>query len=1151
MNKTKWYTRAVYILIALAFAIGLTGVAAPIDVSANPGLTEWSKVTTPSEDDWVIAPESNVLLFTVGMSDGLETLPETIYAMGSSPDADSATGTALWKSTDSGATWSEKTQKIIDCIDDENLGTLIEINFIAAALDDADFMAVAAYVTDPTTPSGFAQQVFVSDDGANTFVWPGDLVDGSSTLTDVFCLAISPQVDGKRNIAAAGIYDPDGSWPMQYICRDGDEVGRVFRLETGGLFGSWKDASAYEGWDDYGAFTSRAVTRIAFAPSWEADRTVLVTTHTSQAWTGVEDCNVYAGATYLQSGTWGSTKAWNDAAGFPDAVFIEYSQVNWPFGRAFISGFVTPFDYEGRHSSNRYAWVYVDSNEYGGWIYQVINDSVDAVTQQIPGNPWLANLSYWGTIDSGKAIAGLIGYGGGEFTDCCEGVQVYRNDNIEDMQICCKAWKEACKPPTGIFACVPAFVSENKAYAVVGVHPALTGYYDLYDESAFSFSLDDGDNWNQLGLIDTYIDYLSDVAVSPSCDTTYLASVNEYHGCECDSVWMNADELSEAEEYNGVWIRVWCGALEGWWWDCNLDQGEELPRQGGLLRLAPEETDETLTVYLVDRDTDNVYYNGSKGLTCWEEGHSTVKEIGDLAVKDEATIYALSMESGDVAVSDDHGATATWDDVVDSEVDYGQTVAVHGDYVLVGGGYNADCQGGGDASYSDDGGETFTALDDVGDDGDVHVAFDSYFDDNGVVYAALGYSTDDNGIYRCTDLEGGAWDDIHALPYDYTGIVLDNPDGNPMTDAAHGGVLYASAWDITWDGDEFVDPYEPGDYYSGVARCLTPAEDVCCGEESWDYLIQGLSAYEEYFELQPSALKICGCLTADTNSHLYAIDDYWEWYDMSDGSDGTLWVYEDCFAKAAPALLTPADDATIPADPCYCWNDEFVLKWDRQCNACSYDIQIAYDEDFNEIVPGWDVVEFDPPAGANPSMVVPNLGLGTGSCATTFYWRVRSADAETDEIIHSFWSEVRSFTVAQGAAAAIELTAPTNGATNVPTTSVSFTWSSVAGATGYDFVLSAHSDLSSPTATETGLTSTAYTYTGTPLSEDTPYYWQVSAVKDGRVISASAISTFTTKPAAPAAPKAPGTPIWVWVVIAIGAILVIVVVVLIFRTRRV
>jgi hypothetical protein len=35
-------------------------------------------------------------------------------------------------------------------------------------------------------------------------------------------------------------------------------------------------------------------------------------------------------------------------------------------------------------------------------------------------------------------------------------------------------------------------------------------------------------------------------------------------------------------------------------------------------------------------------------------------------------------------------------------------------------------------------------------------------------------------------------DDLGAEPYAYTGLVLDNADGNPRTSPATGGVLYAS-----------------------------------------------------------------------------------------------------------------------------------------------------------------------------------------------------------------------------------------------------------------------------------------------------------------------------------------------------------------------
>jgi hypothetical protein len=238
----------------------------------------------------------------------------------------------------------------------------------------------------------------------------------------------------------------------------------------------------------------------------------------------------------------------------------------------------------------------------------------------------------------------------------------------------------------------------------------------------------------------------------------------------------------------------------------------------------------------------------------------------------------------------------------------------------------------------------------------------------------------------------------------------------------------------------------------------------------------------------------------------------------------------------------------IAADECYCWNEDVILRWERMCNACSYDIEIAIDPDFAETVLTF--YDYWPEKGKQPSLLVAEGAL---DCATTFYWRVRVSDAETDEYIMSWWSEVLSFTVEVGPLAIVELTAPDNGVTNVPVTGISFTWTAVTDADGYDWVLSANADLSSPVESKTGMAGTATTFTGT-LDKDKAYYWQVVAKKDGIVISTSAISTFTTlpeKPPPPEEPEPPGTPTWVWVIIAIGAVLVIVVIVLIFRTRRV
>ena len=72
-------------------------------------------------------------------------------------------------------------------------------------------------------------------------------------------------------------------------------------------------------------------------------------------------------------------------------------------------------------------------------------------------------------------------------------------------------------------------------------------------------------------------------------------------------------------------------------------------------------------------------------------------------------------------------------------------------------------------------------------------------------------------------------------------------------------------------------------------------------------------------------------------------------FDISDM--GRLWKFNDVFAKSGPELIGVANGATIPSGSCSdCGNDDFILEWDRICDACEYDIQIAIDEGFKHIV---------------------------------------------------------------------------------------------------------------------------------------------------------------------------------------------------------
>jgi hypothetical protein len=1239
----RWPGRLFYVVIAVVMTFGLllTPASAP-PVSAAEVNAEWDKADTPSMDDWKIAPGSDLYVPALGATG------QQLYVIGTMWEDENGDGwinyseetARLWKSEDGGATWDDITENVMEEIRDEVYGSdqslrwtdmVAWFNFITAAMYDENFIAMGAYLGNITAPENWQQVVLVSTDGGEEFeILPYPIRDTSAgtELTDIFGINVAPgEVDGVRDIAIAGIEDPDRKVAIGSGI-SGDEEGRIYRFRTGGLISRWEDAvTGKPGW-----INCTAVTWVYFSGVFADDCTVVAVTHNNTRKGAAPD-----NASYFQTGTWsGDNVNWNEAASRGSAALLTSEPTVWWALKGSTSGLSLPLDYDGRDKDTRIAWVTVNTAEGAddhsvGTIYRVVNGNAELLTQQIPGRPWLGMVFYLGMIGSGKAVAGLVGNGKVTNvindataaldlrTDCCEGVQVYHNDGISDMDICCQAWEPACKPPTGHGAALGIIAPPGgtKIYCVTtaltigmpsdgfvpfGPSAGVTNMhmFDKYDEGAFSVSFDGGDTFNQIALIDTDIDYLSDVAQSPDCNTTYVVSVDRklpgertewedrfvYCG-ECDSVFFKAKDLTEdivfAKGYDDTWFRVWNWELTN---DTGLN-GADTP-QIGLIRLAPEETTSIDTVYFVDRGSDTVYYDGNKGLGCWETGSSTVDQISDLAVQDEATIYALGSDAS-VAVSDDHGFAASWSSTMDSKVDKGHTIAVLGEgNVLVGG---AD----GKVAYSDDDLETFldgeasfTKLDDIGDASGndelrVHVAFDSYFDSNSVVYAAVSYvdtacgygipvNADDNGIYRWVIDESTAFTDLGecagtATPYEaqlgldgcgeaqvgYYGIVLSNAEGNPETDATTGGVLYATF-------------YDADDNVTGVARCLNPAEEVACGEALWDYLIEDVNEYHGAFTLEPSSLKICGCLSPDTNSKLWAIDDAHYYNGTVVEEDpryiarlGRLWSYEDCYAKAGPALKSPATGALVDADPCYCWNDAFTLKWDRQCDACSYNLQISLDEDFTEVVvdisgkydgiPPDDCTEIDyePPKGSAPSYVVENGALGTGSCGTTFYWRVRSADAETGEIIHSPWSEVRSFTVAIGPMAELTLTNPGNGATGVAVSNIPFTWEAVADATGYEYsLMNAATDAEVVSATS--VSGTTYTYTGT-LSHSTSYYWTVKAFKDTTSFG-EATASFTTG-AEGVVPPAPTTASWLWVIIALGAVVWLVILVLIFRTRRV
>ncbi len=1154
-----WPVRAMYTLVAVALVISLMITAAPPTAEAAPGGTvkaEWDMVDTPSMDGWVLAPGSEILDFATAAPG--EDAYAVVYAE-MRPDDPLKDWHPLYlvKSDDHAATWKDITSGVKKELDRKELGDIAWMSHVACAPDDTDFVAVTVWATGSP-----GMHVFISKDGGTTFRDSGIVETPDVSLDQVFAFVVSPEVGGERELAIGGI----GS----------DTFGAIFRGKAIGDWSTgWEDAR-YQGWDGTDPVDpeSMAVFDIKFAPSWAADRTILAVTATYDP---VEDEYHF----HLQSGTWGTTEGWNEKSTLGIEPVLVKTVPELPAYDGWIAGITLPHDYAGRTAAQRYSWVWInyldpadtDDGPAIGEIFRVANTSVISVTQQIHGKPWLTNVSYWGDIASGKAIAGLMGDGTGTQTDPCQGVQVYRYLDVLNMDICCPAWQAACKPPTGSAAMTAFYVTEDKAYAVA------QGDFAWYDEGAWSWSFDDGDTWNQLSLIDTHISFVSDVAVSPDCNKTMLVTVNLGSGGQflwwdpqspdpfpfCDSVWYHAEDLGHYgfDEYNGKWQRTWSGQFEGFQLSDyyaavgpfleGLTGGRLGPDnyfKRGLLRLDPDE-ENAETVYLVDQATNNLYYNGMQTLACWERGTAAVDNVADMAVRNKSTVYVLDFD-GDVAMSDDYGIGG-WTKPEDSGLETGWTIAVWGDEIIIGG-QNRDW------AHSPHGIGNFTATEE-GDHGLVTLAFDSYYGDNDTIYAAI---ADFSGMEPTGSIqrlfmdedEMDEWSDMRAWPFAaYTGLVLDNADGNPKTSANTGGVLYASY--VGYDEDTDTT-------YTGVARMLKPAWDYCCDEGEWDYLTTAVRRYQGRFNnalflMMPHALKICGCLTPDTYTKIFAIgfDPYyldesitagWPYgaYDMEEGKHGTVWVFEDCYSKSGPDLRAPDDGAKLPLAACLCRNVDFLIEWDRLCDACNYELEFAMDRNFTKGVVR--SPEVTPIPAITPDVLVTHA-FAPGE---TYYWRVRSVEAENGQRIRSWWSDERSFTVDLDPKFGIGLTNPSEGATNVPRSNINFTWSkTTAHVDSYNFVLSKNADLSAPEDQETGITATGYTFTGT-LDWDTPYYWRVTAIKDGAEIS-HAEGTFRTRaePPEPVEPEPVTTPTWVWVLIAIGAVLVIVVIVLIFRTRRV
>lgn len=1093
------------IAVSLVLILVLLFIAAPLadnkPVFAGypPSILKWSFVNTPTIDGNVIVSPSEINRLAVGPDD------QAIYAV-DIHTLPIPPNRPLYKSTNNGVTWDNLvTDPLVAA------GASLPVWDIAVSPDDVNFVVA---VTDAVGALNGPQNVFVSTDGGQN--WQNTNVVTELNLNEfISCVAISVQYDiDKRYIAIA--------------TRDGTGFGngRVFTFKAPGP-SAWSNQTVPPPGD---------IVAMKFSPSYVTDTTIVV---------------VFAspGGLFLNIGTHdiiGNGTAWRSGLGYP--IRITASDTRSPTHLQIITADLElPIDFSGADPGllRRYFLSY-DARDgglvYFSGVYRVDN----TVVFQLMYNTSLiaapakriSSIAYWGTHGIGKLIAS-------ETTTAT-------TRGVVDIWLCLDpftttpppGWKlsNTMKSPTGgghsatQYGFANAFLSwsakgdrmycgTSSADLSVGGTAFAVGQWPRgllnsiqFDESAFSISLDSGETWNQLSLIDTEITLLTDVAASEAPEGSedhsvlYLASTTNNAAAvkRFDSIWR-----SVSDPMGMRWERILCTLTE---------------KNDIILRINPrirnDNTRSTVVVF-ADRDTYNIRYSANEGQN-WEVLYPGVT-VTDFTLASDDDIYILN----DIFVTKGtRGSPSwTWGARIGTGLTTGHTITtpfknpkgkrgIFEDWVIVG------SAAVGEVTWADFSQIPVKFLPSADErkrtpvQGDIHVLADEQFEANKIIYAASGL-VGNGKIYRWTIGKSTEWEEIQPPNNNFYGL------------EQRRGALY---------GANVPTPPNPT---RGLARTLYPRAPVPPPPE-WNDLTADLPAAVR-FTREPSSLKISGRV----DNNLWAIDNRNFNWGANPTKEGCLWVYTDTLAKNGPWTTAPPSSGLIPVDPVTGRANEVNFAWRQLSYTRGYELQIAKDNKFTMRVAVTNNIV--PPNPLAPAWIV---FPGLLDASHQYFWRVRASLASTGEVIYSPWSATMYFTVMAGLPVEAKHLGPTllqppnkcSGCATAP----GFSWSPMFQTTQYQFVLAKDAALIQLVDTAT-VSTTAYQYNKGKLEKGVTYYWQVQAIKP-MVSEPSPIGCFTvTDKEEPLSISLFGlsdsTSLVIWIGISLYAAFAIVMIVLIMRTR--
>jgi photosystem II stability/assembly factor-like uncharacterized protein len=807
----------------------------------------------------------------------------------------------IYKSLDGGKTWNDLSSNLIGS------GASLPAWNITVAPDNPSFVASI------TSSGGLPRNVFVSTDGGAS--WQNT---GSPAADNIGDIVISPNY---------------GSYDIAIGTRTGTGNGDVYVLNS----------SSPGEWISQGL--TGDVVSLKFSPGYRADASLVTVSATGSGTyvnLGVHD----TAANTTDWATWGPVEVTAGGAGTSPKV-----------NQMITADLELPSDFSGQSPNLRRMYVSLEATANAG-IFR-LDDTVCHLLMP-PPLARIASIAYYGSYGSGKLLAGAVL---GD-TSSAATTTWFTNEPVTCSATC---WFQAQKAPTGGgnsgFANARVIWSPNGNHAYCATSSAVLstaadwpgGYLigSPLDESAFSLSQDNGETWNQLSLIDTEIDFLSDVAVTPESDIIYLSSINNHGGINSfDSIWKTTGAPT-----GNTWERVLCF----------LPAGDDI-----IMRTSNAGNDPA--VYFASRSTGDLRQSLDGGQT-WNNTLPEVNVTDFAATRIDNTPTLFILNDSYVRHGTTNGQTWQWSTNIDTTLSTGHTInATPTGVVVVGDG------GDGMVAYSLDGGASFAKTVAIPESGKMQVIADYRFRNALPLYAASDSAASE--IYYWIVGSSSYWSPMGSPGHGFYGL-------------AQLGTLYG-AW--TNAGSTSVD------------RTLEP-EKLEPPYIEWDTLGVGLTP-GVVFTREPSSLNVSAGI------NLWAIDNR-----PYTATTGRLWNFYDPLSPSpqytpppppsqevlfqAPVAISPTEGQVIPI---YLDTGEIgavTFKWRHRTAAEEYELWLAKDEDFNQIVLKQ---EIKPDNVLSPAWRLPEtVSLEKGG---HYFWKIRVVQAETGETGKGQWSNIMSFSTA-------------------------------------------------------------------------------------------------------------------------------------------